>query len=312
LEFRQHFTALVTGATGFIGAALTERLVKEGWKTWVLLREKSNTERISHILDSVTPIHCDLSTTTSSRLATKIPEVDVIFHLASEGVSSDYKPLDDLYSVNVLGTQNILRASKEVQVGRFVHVGSCFEYGGGSRIQEDHSLIPTTDYAITKAEASRFVLDFSSQYGYPATVIRPFMIYGPGEASNRLVPDTIKKAMHNETLIYTSGEQIRDFVFIDDAVDAMMKISISDLAIGETLNICSGTGVRIKDVVKLILRCIQSESIPNFGVLPYRKKEEMCIVGDPSKLVDVFGWRCTTSLEEGIKMSIESFHQLDN
>ncbi len=274
----------------------------------MLFRESSNTARIGHILGSVIPICCDLSVTTSSRLVTLIPEVDVIFHLASGGVSSDYKTLDELYSVNVLGTKNILRASKEVGVGRFLHVGSCFEYGGGSRIQEDHNLAPTTDYASTKAEASRFVLDFSSQHDYPATVIRPFMIYGPGEASERLVPATIKKAVNNEALIYTLGEQIRDFVFIDDAVDAMLKTSISDLAIGETLNICSGTGVRIKDAVRLILRNIETESIPNFGVLSYRKDEEMCIVGDPSKLANVCGWRCTTSLEEGIKKSIESLY----
>ena len=303
------FSALVTGGTGFIGSALVARLVEMNCKVWVMSRLDSNKNRLSRFSDQITILNCDLSVASPESISSLCPEVDVIFHLAAAGVHDLGTESTRMRAVNVQGTKSLLEASRDNGVPRFIHVGSCFEYGGGSDLNEESSLRPKSVYALTKMEASEAVLLNSKEFGYDATVLRPFMIYGPGELETRLIPHIISQALQGKAINLTGGEQVRDLVFIDDAVDLLLKVASSSNLGGQIFNICSGQGWKVKDVAVKTMELTGSKSSLNFGALPYRVDEAMCIVGNPEKAANLLAWTCSTDLESGIRSLI---HHIEN
>ncbi len=297
---------LITGATGFIGSALFRHLVDEGAPVWRMTRSSNHACSFPKARSIPSPVVVDLATVSQEQLRRLLPEVDVVFHMAAGGVTDLSPDLNNLKAVNVSGTEKMLLAARDSGVRRFVYLGSCFEYGEGSNLSEDQELHPISHYAKTKAEASQAVVEASPFFEQGSVVLRPFMVYGPGEAPSRLVPYLIQNALTGQQIDLTGGEQTRDLVFISDVVQALLKASSMRNIQGEVFNICSGHGVSIRTVADMVLQLTQSESKLKLGVLPYREHEAMSVVGSPEKSLKAMGWSAKTSLKEGLTQTIAS------
>lgn len=295
---------LVTGATGFIGSTLVRHLVRRKVAVCALIRSKRDARFFGKPNRYLSLLKHDLSTASQEELSRAFPKVSVVVHLAAAGVTDLSCDFRDLTAVNVSGTQKLLEAARDNGVRRFIHIGSCFEYGSGESLDEGQELRPLSLYAQTKAEASRIVLSSSLLFEWGTAVLRPFMVYGPGEASSRLVPYLIQNALAGHQIKLTRGGQVRDFVFISDVIQAFMQAAELESVAGEEFNICSGHGVRVKAVAEMVLQLTKSKSELILGALPYRENEAMSIVGSPEKALASMNWSTETNLEDGLVKTI--------
>ena len=301
---------LVTGASGFIGSHLVRRLVEIGCSVVALVRPSTNLWRIQNIVDRIETVEGDLRYLDYRDLASGLSDTAVIFHLAAAGVDSAADDQATIVETNVMGTLRLLQLGCELEVGRFVYCGSCLEYGGGTFVSEDQfSSSPISEYAASKTAAYLLGNTFVQRYGLPVTSLRPFQVYGPLEASNRLVPQTITRSLNGEKIELTGGEQSRDFVFVEDVVEAFLRAAIVPKAVGGTFNVCGGSATSVREVVSAIIELTGGSATPLFGALPYRPTEIWTMTGDPSRAKETLGWRLKTSLTEGLKQTIKSVEE---
>jgi nucleoside-diphosphate-sugar epimerase len=302
-------SVLVTGAAGFIGSHLTRRLSALQCRVTALVRPSSDLVRIEDILDQIQIAKCDLSCADVDDLVGKCSHPQIVFHLAAEGVNQSRQDVLAIAQANVIGTLALLQMARACDVERFVFSGSCFEYSPGDGLTEDLVPDPVSEYGASKAAAAAFVSAFYNSYKLPTVSLRLFTAYGPYEAPYRLIPGAILNALAGENMALTSGEQTRDFVYIDDVIDAMLKAAVSPLAVGQTINICSGAATSVKQLVTMIFDSTTTAARPLFGAIPQRNNEMRTLSGNPNKARDVLGWAASTSLADGIANTAEWFRE---
>ena len=145
--------------------------------------------------------------------------------------------------------------------------------------------------------------------GLPILTLRPFLTYGPGQESNMLIPSLMKKVLEGEALEMTKGEQTREFNYVDDIVDGFIKASISPEAIGEIINIGNGLEYKIREVVEMVLKLVNSPIKPNLGALAYRPGETWHFYCDNTKARKILCWEPKVDLEDGLKRTINWFQK---
>lgn len=298
--------ALVTGGTGFIGAALVRRLVANGTRVVCLVREGSpRRARLPAGARALAP--ADWSAAGLGR-ALAGQSFDAVFHLAASGVSPDARDLEGLVTGNVLLTCNVIAALADRPPRRFVHVGSCSEYApfyGIGRLAEDHVLAPSSLYGAAKASAFLCGRALAERSGVPFVALRLFNVYGPGEAPTRLVPYLLARLRAGETPELTGGEQVRDFTFIDDVADALIAAASDALTPGCAYNVCTGMPVRVREVIERVAGLAgRSGAELGLGRRPYREDEPMWIVGNPGRFVAATGWAPRVELAEGLRRMV--------
>lgn len=293
---------LVTGASGFIGSHLARRLVHEGYDVVALVRPTSDLWRLADVLESLELVATDLQE------RPRIGAVDSVFHLAAAGVRPDGDPRE-LVGTNVAGTIAALELAGEARAGRFLYCGSCFEYGPGERHREDALPRPISHYGAAKAAGWLFAEAWGRAGGGGVRVVsvRPFTVYGPYEASYRLVPSISLGVARREPVELTAGHQSRDFVYVDDAVDAMVA-AVRRGAVG-TFNICTGISTSVRDLATQLASLAGGDAELRFGDLPTRAAEFPTLSGDPSHMTDVLGWTAQTGLEEGLRQTLDWFRE---
>lgn len=301
---------LVTGAAGFIGANLVQRLSEAGAEVLALVRSAPDAWRLRHLpSEGVEMVVGDLDLLGQPAAPERFHGVRRIFHLAAAGVSQTGQDPSEIVETNVLGTLRALQLAERLDVLRFVYCGSCFEYGGAVRAREERPPAPTSEYGASKAAGWLLAHAFGRRSGVPVASLRPFTVFGPLEGARRLVPHVITRAMDGIDLELTAGDQTRDFVFVDDAVEAFLAAATVDGAGGGTFNVCSGKETSVRDVVEIVLELTQSNADPLWGAVPYRPDEMWRLSGDPTLAHDVLGWTATTPLREGLRRTIEWFRE---
>jgi nucleoside-diphosphate-sugar epimerase len=296
--------ALVTGASGFVGARLVAHLIEIGWDVTVVVRRSSSLRRIDALLEQVTVVEADLASVSADELCGGVGSVAVVYHLAASGVDPSDRDPTTVLTTNVVATLRTLEAAKALGARRFVYCGSCFEYGGGSGLREDRLPAPRCEYGASKVAGWVLAQAFSRRHGLPVTALRPFTIYGPGEAERRLVPYVVRQALAGEPIELTGGDQQRDFVFVDDAVDAFVRAAERPEAAGRTFNVCTGTPVSVCDIVTTVLDLTGSTSPTMYGALPYRDTEVAVLSGDATAARTTLGWTARTPLRAGLAATI--------
>lgn len=302
-------SVLVTGGEGFIGSHLTRSLVRAGCHVTILDSPKAIQWRTKDLDTHVQRIEEDVANIDIDALSLKIKNAHIIFHLAASGVNPSSDDSSSIVRTNVLGTHNMLQLSMKLKSERFVYCGSCFEYEPGNLLSEDMIPMPISEYGASKSAAWLLVQAFGRQKNLKTTSIRPFTAYGPFEAQYRLIPYTITRALDNSSIDATLGEQTRDFIFIDDLIQAFLVAGTNPNAIGETFNACSGVAISVKELISLVVKLTDSSISPNFGAIPYRKTEMWTLSGDPSKAKKILGWNTSTSLKNGLEKTIQWFKE---
>ncbi|CAD6490166.1 MAG: GDP-L-fucose synthase [Candidatus Argoarchaeum ethanivorans] len=301
---------LITGATGFIGSHLTQRLIHEGFEVGIIKRERSDAWRIKDLLDKIVVYDVDLRDTQEVSKAVSHFRPDVIFHLATYyAVEHESQEVSLMVDTNVLGTVNLLEASKESIVKLFVNTSSCFVYKESeNKLRENDDLSPLNLYALTKIHAEQACSFYAEKYGLKAITFRLFPPYGPTDHEKRLIPYVIKSLLDGERLKLTTGGQRWDFVYVEDIVDAYFKLlSIPDLSQKHDIfNIGTENAISVREVVSRIKDIIGSELEPDWGVIPHRKNEVWFTCADMSKSKNILRWQSKIQiLEEGLEFTVE-------
>ena len=298
---------LLTGGTGMVGANLAHRLVRDRYQVFVLTRPESNRFRLRAIQDQIGFLSADMTDMKGVGDAVLQVQPEVIYHLAGTPFNPPSLSAETHFQVNVLGTLHILEGMKELKQTRLVFTSSAAEYGSGEHLSEQGPLRPETVLGASKVAATTLVQTYSRLYGINAVVLRLFTPYGPWDLSRRLIPHTILSALQGQDVPISEGSQERDFIYIDDVVDALMLAATQPVESGSVFNIGSGEGVSVREVVELTLRLMGHPVKALFGALPTRSDEIMRMSADITAARDRLGWKPEVSLEEGLRRTITWF-----
>jgi len=305
-------TALVTGGSGFLGAHVAAFLHHTGWNVAIAARESSNLWRVERLAPNTTfdRVHFDLQDEPSIQSAVDVCRPTLIVHCAAYGVNYGEQDLDIALRANVSAIASLIETSKVFGVERFVHVGTCYEYGDHpGAAQEDARLQPKGIYGVTKAAGTLLAIDRANALGVQLCVVRPFGIYGPFEGEHKFVPLVARACRGRTFLALTAGEQVRDYTYVGDIARAIAQLGVSaTFPSGRIFNLASGMPMTIRafgDAIALVASNGQPSPSPlNWGAKPYRPDEIFDVTGNPAAINDVVGWRATTPLKLGLEMTL--------
>lgn len=290
-----------------VGANLVYRLVKDGYQVFVLARPSSNPFRLQALEDQVQILFADITDLAAVHNIMFQVKPEVVFHLASTPFNPDTFSAEAHFRANVLGTLPLLEALKELKDSRLVFTSSAAEYGSGEHLREDSVVQPGTVFGASKAAATLLVQTFARLHGIHTVVLRLFTPYGPWDPSRRLIPHTILSALQGQDVSVSEGNQERDFIYIDDVVNALIAATTKPVEGGSVFNIGSGEGVSVRGVVKLVLKLMGDPVKALFGALPTRSDEIMRMSADITAAHDILGWKPHVGLEEGLRRTIRWF-----
>ena len=305
---------LVTGATGFLGSHVARNLIKKGFEVGAIIRSQSNCYRLSDCFNSITFYTACIEDQESIKKVFADFNPEIVIHCAAYGV--DYRQQDTylLYKVNVGGTISLFQNAADSGVNRFIHTGSCFEYAvKDSPISEDDLIKPLGGYGVSKAAATMFVLQQMSVLGIPVVVLRPFGMYGPYEGTHRLIPHLIVSLLKNQSINLTSGDQIRDYTYVEDIAEAFVKLATEkQFPKGEVLNIGSGTGISVYQLGTQVASLIGKKQLLNWGAITSRENEPKMIVANNDKIYKLIGWKPKTTLIRGLSNTISYYKNINS
>lgn len=296
---------MVVGGNGFIGRHIVDRGVGLGWDVTSL---------------SLSPPGADAKNPTVRYVAADITDSDVLNRTLT-GSAFEYvvncggyiehtlffsggRRVFDTHFVGVLNLAQLL--NRDV-LKSFINIGSSDEYGNNPAPQlETHREAPISPYSLGKVAATHFLQMLYRTEGLPSTTLRLFLTYGPGQDVRRFLPQIIKGCLEGRSFPTSEGRQLRDFCFIEDTVEAIFAALSNPAARGETINIASGTGVSIRQMIETVQGQI-GRGEPRFGEIAYRPGENMALWADVSKARTLLGWSAKVTLAAGLGKTIQWF-----
>jgi nucleoside-diphosphate-sugar epimerase len=305
----------LTGATGFIGSHLLRRLIKENCEVHISVRGNSSLRRIKDIIDNCACHILDLTDFNSTKNLIKKLKPEIIFHLAAYGVDYRQQDIYQAVNVNINASVNLFESFLENKEFRFVHTGTSLEYGHRNKpISKNEIPQPENIYGITKFTSVQLLSFMAKQVKQGNLIIlRPFGVFGEFEGRHKFFPQIIDKLGRRESVKLTGGEQIRDYIYVDDLIDAYTKAAVVPLPLGnnvEIINIGSGKGISIKEIALNIAKQLGvNKDLLKFGALPNRPDEIMYSVANIRKAKKILNWKPKTSLKEGIKNMIRKYQK---
>jgi nucleoside-diphosphate-sugar epimerase len=299
---------LITGGTGFIGAALVRALVAAGHEVHLISRSKGPSPRLLDVQDRCVTLQANLLDTAAVRQAVEASSPEIIYHLAAAGVSASGQfDRASLLRTNVLGTANLLEALEGRFYRSLVYAGTGAEYGPSSEaIVEESPLRPSSDYAVAKA-AGALLCQTEARRGWPVVVVRIFGAYGPGEAPQRLIPYVMGCCQRGEVAKVSCGLQRRDWVFIDDVVELLQVAAHTPRAAGQVLHAATGREHTVRQAIETILDVCASSTRIVYGAETLRPGEPERYLGDICRTRALTGWQPRFDLQAGIERTWEWF-----
>jgi dTDP-glucose 4,6-dehydratase len=247
-----------------------------------------------------------------------LQKADVVFHLgALVGIPYSYESPRQYVDANVGGTLNVLEAARANEVGRVVQTSTSEVYGTPiyTPIDEKHPLQGQSPYSATKIAADKLAESFWRTYRLPVATLRPFNTYGPRQSARAILPTIIRQALKDSEIRLGSLTPIRDMNYVADTVDGFIRIATSDAALGQVVNVGSGRGLTVAQMVDGVSRVLgkQLTVVDDPGRVRPPASEVEQLIADATLAGQLFGWRSATPFEEGLKRTIEWFShkQLD-
>jgi NAD dependent epimerase/dehydratase len=305
-------SVLVTGAGGFIGSHLAERLVQLGAKTRALVHYRGNGSW-GWLDDS--PVRSEMQIVAGDvrdrdLVVEAMKGVSVVFHLAALiGIPYSYHAPASYVDTNIGGTLNVLQAARDVGVQRVVHTSTSEVYGTAQYvpIDESHPLHAQSPYAATKIGADKLAESFHLSYGLPVVTIRPFNTFGPRQSERAVIPTIIAQLLTGETIRLGNLTPTRDLNYVSNTVDGFIMAASAEAAAGRTMNIGSGREISIRELVDVIGRLTGRQ--PRIEVDPERERpgtsEVERLLANASLARQTMGWEPRVSLEDGLQLTID-------
>lgn len=298
---------LVTGGSGFIGSHLIPRLIESGHEVYSL--ERYVTGRYVLGAHKVATVFGDLRDGFIIRRLVRKIQPDTVVHLAAiSPVAYSYDHPQEVFEANALGTVNLAEAClQEVpHFKHFLHAGTSEEYGNQTQfpVKEDAELRPNSPYSVSKVAADKYLCYMRDAYDFPVTILRPFNTYGRKDNVHFVVERTITQMLGSKTVRLGDPASVRDFIYINDHVDAYLTCLNNEKAIGEIFNFCTGRGISIKELADLIAKLTAFDGEITWATIPARPLDIQKLVGSYEKSKRVLGWEPKYTLEKGLKETI--------
>lgn len=292
---------LVTGGLGFVGRHLVARLAQRGAEVITASRSRAHSSAIRHEgLDLRDAASCD-------RVVAAV-QPHIIYHLAgTKSRSDDISLLREAYETNVFGPANLfMSAARQPALKTIVVIGSSEEYGRTESTNTEQTReAPISVYSLVKTSLTHVAQFLNRVYGIPCVIIRPTVVYGPGQPADMFIPALIQALIQGRIFPMTAGEQTRDFVYVSDVVDALERAAACHE--GELLNVGSGVETRIVDLARQVGQMLGRGDLAHVGALEYRNAEVMRHRIDISRAAGKLGWRPRVSLDEGLLLTIAAY-----
>jgi len=305
---------LVTGAGGFIGSHLTERLFELGADVRAFVRYTSRSDDgfikyfSEDLRGNIDIVYGDIRE--FETVAKAIEGVDVIFNLAAlVGIPYSYIHPQEVFEVNTIGTLNVLMAARDSGIERLVQTSTSETYGTALYvpITEDHPKQPQSPYSASKIAADAIALSFYHSFDLPVAIMRPFNTYGPRQSDRAVIPSIISQALKKDKLTLGSMTPTRDFTFVTDIVEGFIKAAEVKEAVGMEINVGSGYEISIADLIKKIVSLVGCEVVVEQDKERIRPEgsEVERLWADNTTAKKVLGWFPKVSLTEGLEKTID-------
>lgn len=317
---------LLTGADGFIGSHLAERLVLEGHEVTALcLYNSFNSfgwldQIASEVRDQMNLVLGDIRD--PSQMSALVRNKDCVLNLAALiAIPYSYRAPDSYVQTNIQGTLNLLNAARDWGVSKFVHTSTSEVYGTARYvpIDEVHPLQGQSPYSATKIAADQLVFSYFSSFELPAMILRPFNTFGPRQSARAVIPTIISQlAAGKREISLGSMSPTRDFTFISDTVSGFIAAMDSENTDGEVINLGTGFEISIGDTYKTIARLmnVKAELLHDSERVRPGNSEVERLLSDNSKAAELLGWTPlfvgSVGLERGLAQTIEWFSNPEN
>ncbi len=271
---------LITGATGFIGSNLLSKLQDEIDISVLALKRSSSSGPVFQLNKEPEWLSSELENVQSESLKS----VEILVHLAAHSANTPYDNLENCIKYNYENPILLFQKAYENGIKRFIVTGTCFEYGESCNhydyLPTDAPLIPNNSYAQSKTMFFNWLKDWCVGKEIQIVYLRLFQVFGPGEQSSRLWPMIIDSAQQNKDIILSPGEQIRDFIHVNDVVSKILdKIKEEKVSWGLlSENVGTGHGITVREFVERWYNSLDGKGKLKFGELPYKPGEYMRIV----------------------------------
>jgi NAD dependent epimerase/dehydratase len=312
-------TVAVTGAEGFIGSHLVERLVARGHQVRAMVQYNSFDNRgwldtlAPDVLANVEVVAGNVEDPATVRQL--VTDAEVVYHLAALiAIPHSYAAPRSYVHTNIIGTLNVLEEVRAGNVGRLVHTSTSETYGTARTvpISEAHPLQAQSPYAASKVGADKMVESYFLSFGTPAVTLRPFNTFGPRQSARAVIPTVVSQLAAGATEIRLGAlDPTRDFTYVSDTANAFVTVGTApaEQVLGETFNAGTGDEISIGDLAKLIsvLMGLEVPVRPQDERKRPANSEVMRLVCDSAKLRERTGWAAEYDLADGLKPTIEWF-----
>lgn len=300
---------IIFGAGGFVGFNLLWKLLGERKDVFGIFSDPKKNWRIAKKTPPpLNVVKCDINNKREVKSLISRMKPKTIFNLAAYGAYSTQTDIDKIYQTNFNSTYLIIEELKKYGFSAYIHAGSQSEYGlNSSGPSEQDELIPNSHYAVSKTADYYLLKYYGKIEKLPVVHVRLYSVYGPWEDTNRLIPTLISYAKQGKLPPFVDPNISRDFIYIDEVIDAMLLIAekigtnrSSGNYYGDAFNIASGKKTTIKELAYLAKKLFKIKEEPKFASMKNRAWDLKDWYGNPNKMRKVFVWKASTSLEDGL------------
>lgn len=289
---------LVVGGNGYLGSFLVKALKNENAQVFVVSNNCDETD---------TSFITDITNFDETYKIIQKIQPDVVYHLAANiSRNRDFSIYESMAAVNIQGTLNVLKSLENLDT-HFIFTSTSEVYGNNSSpFHEEQIPKPVSPYSLTKISAELSIQTYCNQYQKKFTNLRVFNFYGEHMPESFFIPQMINSLKRGEDFNMTKGEQVRDFLYVGDVVDALLLTAKTTDSYGETMNVCSGEGTELSQLAKAVNKTMSTEAKIVLGAIPYRDSEVWEMIGDQTKIKKITGFKPKTTIEEGIEIVINN------
>ena len=300
---------LVTGGHGFLGSHLVEALIHSGSNVVALAKPGEDTWRLDSIGVNIRIVTASLINHEETNEIVRDASPEIIVHLAGwMERKRDVSIIDDMMNTHVTSVINILKSADPQITKLIINTGTSEEYGEqDDPFHEKLPIDPVSPYSATKGAGTVMASYLSRAVGIPVITMRPFIVYGPGQIHDTLIPFLIKGGIEKRNVNLTKGEQYRDFLYVHDLIRCyiMAMERMEKFSGHEIINVGSGIRTRVVDVVRKIADRLDCHDYFKIGAIPMRPGEPPSMIANINKASKMLDWKPNVSLEAGLTKTID-------
>ena len=287
---------LVVGGNGYLGRFLVKKL-KDYQANVVIISRNCESSDSQFVVD--------ITNFEETKKAIQQIQPDIVYHLAANiSRNRDFEIYEQMAVVNVQGTLNLLKSLEDIDA-HFIFTSSSEIYGNNkSPFHENQIPKPVSPYSLSKISAELLIETYCKNHNKKFTNLRVFNFYGENMPEEFFIPQMIQSLKREEDFLMTKGEQIRDFLYVDDVVNALILTAKNTTSYGETMNICSGKATQLSQLATAVNTTMNSSAKIVLGAIPYRNNEVWEMIGDNSKIKNIIDFEPKISIEKGIEIVI--------